>query len=170
MRKLNPEHETEREPAADQPTRSELMAYAGRLLARREFGVAELELRLLRKWAGANQLEARVAQLIDELQSGGALSDSRFAESFTRSRCVRYQGPVKIRAELRQRDVPDAIIEDSLQSREEEWVELAVAWLASHCATPLDHDARGKYYRRLVNRGFSHQQAMAALSLHAASQ
>jgi regulatory protein len=169
MRKLNPDQETGPEPAADQPTHSELLVYAGRLLARREFGVGELKSRLLRKWAGADQLEARVAELIADLQADGALSDHRFAESFTRSRCGRCHGPVKIRMELRQRAVPDDIIEEALLSREEEWVGLAATWLAQHCTNPLDYAAKGKYYRRLVNRGFSHQQAMAALTLHASS-
>ena len=29
---------------------------------------------------------------------------------------------------------------------------------------PLDFDSRGKYYRRLLNRGFTHDQAMDALN------
>lgn len=166
---MSPELETGPELAADQPTHSDLLIYAVRLLARREFGEAELQSRLLRKWTGTEQIESRVAELIGELKADGALSDRRFAESFIRSRCNRYQGPVKIRTELRQRAVPSAIIEETLQSREGEWVGLAAAWLANRCAKPLDYAAKGKYYRRLVNRGFNHQQAMAALELHAAS-
>ncbi|HLF30168.1 MAG TPA: regulatory protein RecX, partial [Xanthomonadales bacterium] len=106
------------------------MIYAGRLLARREYAVAELELRLLRKWAGAERIAERVAGLVADLQADGSLSDSRFAESFTRSRRNRYHGPVKIRAELRQRAVPEAIVEEILRPMEHEWVPLAASWLS----------------------------------------
>jgi regulatory protein len=140
------------------------MVYAGRLLARRDYAVAELELRLLRKWAGSDRIAERVAGLIADLQADGSVSDSRFAESFTRSRRNRYHGPVKIRAELRQRAVPEAIVEEILRPMEHEWVPLAASWLSQRCNGPLDFEARARYYRRLMSRGFSHQQAMEALA------
>jgi regulatory protein len=86
--------------------------------------VRELEARLLRKWAGAEKIQVLVDDVISTLQADGALSDARFADSFIRSRRQRFQGPVKIRSELRQRQVPDAVIEAHLHQAEPGWTEL----------------------------------------------
>ena len=94
-----------------------MRAYAGRLLARREYAVLELRARLLRKWAGVPQIDGCVDELIENLKQEGLLSDQRFAESFIRSRRRRYNGPVKIRSELRQRQVPDGVIARQLINR-----------------------------------------------------
>ncbi len=140
-----------------------MRVFAERLLARREYAVAELRARLLRKWPGIDQIEKSVAELIADLQADGALSDERFAEAFVRSRQARCQGPAKVQAELRQRQVPEAIIASQLEQVQEDWAGLAATWLARQLHGPLDYAARAKYYRRLTNRGFSHQQAMDAL-------
>lgn len=137
-------------------------------MARREYAVLELQARLLRKWSGQlpgeDQIGERVAELIAALKAEGALSDERFTESFIRSRRMKFQGPAKITAELRQRRVPEAIIAAELEPDAEEWTELAAAWASRQRSGPLDYAGRAKYYRRLINRGFSHQQAMDALS------
>lgn len=137
--------------------------FAGLLLARREYAVRELQARLLKKWGGTEGIEPLVATFITTLQAEGALSDERFTASFVRSRCQRYQGPLKIQAELRQRRVPERLIESRLQDCAEDWVPLATRWLERQHSGALDFAGRAKYYRRLVSRGFSHQQAMAAL-------
>ncbi len=142
-----------------------MRGFAGLLLARRDYAVLELQARLLKKWAGAEGIEPLVATFIATLQTEGALSDERFTAAFVRSRCQRHQGPLKIRAELRQRRVPEHLIESNLQDSAEEWVPLAARWLSRQHGELLDFAGRAKYYRRLVNRGFSHQQAMAALQL-----
>ena len=140
-----------------------MRVFAGLLLARREYAVAELQARLLKKWGGIEGIEPLVATFITTSQEEGALSDERFTASFVRSRCQRYQGPLKIHAELRQRRVPEHLIESQLQECAEDWVPLAASWLSRQHSGALDFAGRAKYYRRLVNRGFSHQQAMAAL-------
>lgn len=146
-----------------------MRGYAERLLARREYAVLELQARLLKKWPGLEQIGARVAEIISALQADGVLSDERFAESFIRSRRQRGHGPVKIQAELRQRQVPAAVIAGKLEQAQDDWVTLAGAWLARQCPGPLDFASRAKYYRRLMSRGFSHQQAMDALARHSES-
>ncbi len=146
-----------------------MRVYAERLLARREYAVLELQARLLKKWPGLERIEQQVAELITLLQADGALSDERFAESFIRSRRQRCHGPVKIQAELRQRQVPAAVIAGKLEQAEDEWVALAAAWLSRQCPGSLDFAKRAKYYRRLMHRGFSHQQAMGALARHSES-
>jgi len=163
MRKLIPDHSEADEPVSGGPSQSDMRIFAGLLLARREYAVLELQARLLKKWAGQEGIAPRVAAFIATLQEEGALSDERFAASFIRSRCLRYQGPLKIQAELRQRQVPERIIESQLQNSAEDWIPLASSWLSRQHSGALDFAGRAKYYRRLMNRGFSHQQAMAAL-------
>lgn len=142
-----------------------MRAFAERLLARREYAVLELQSRLLKKWHGQEQIEGAVVELIATLQADGVLSDQRFAEMFIRSRLGRCQGPLKIRAELRRHQVPEAVIETSLQQVEIGWVTLAAKWLMRQYQGPMDFSARAKYYRRLTSRGFSHEQAMEALNV-----
>jgi SOS response regulatory protein OraA/RecX len=45
-----------------------------------------------------------------------------------------------------------------------QWTDLASSWLKRQNSGPLDFDARKKFYRRLLSRGFSHDQAMDALN------
>ena len=164
MRKLNPELPAAEVTSRGQPKPAEIRNFAESLLARREYAVRELQSRLLKKWSGLDQIEELVDAVIDVLQTEGLLSDERFTESFIRSRLQRCQGPVKIQAELRQRHVPEAIVQDMLQQVEDQWVDLAKAWLSRQVRGPMDFPARAKYYRRLMNRGFSHQQAADALA------
>ena len=161
---MNPDQPAAGETTHAGPTPNEIRVFAERLLARREYAVGELQARLLKKWPGAVQIGERVAALITALQAEGVLSDKRFVESFIRSRRQRCHGPARIQAELRQRQVPDRVISSELEQMENDWASLAADWLARQIAGPLDYTARAKYYRRLTNRGFSHQQAMDALT------
>lgn len=149
-----------------QPTLNDLRIYAGRLLARREFAVGELRGRLERKWPAEALAGQVIEELLEVLQLEGALSDQRFADSFIRSRVNRFQGPLLIRAQLRERQVPENIVESSLVAMEEQWAPLAAAWVSRHSPGALDFAGRAKLYRRLMNRGFSHQQAREALPEH----
>lgn len=174
-RKLIPDQGEAGEPGTGSPSQSDMRIFAGQLLARREYAVQELQARLLKKWSekssgkcsdqspGSEGIELLIATLIASLQAEGALSDERFTASFIRSRCQRYQGPLKIQAELRQRGVPEHLIESQLHDRAEEWVPMAESWLSRQHSGTLDFTDRARYYRRLINRGFSHAQAMAAL-------
>jgi len=140
----------------------EIRAFAFRLLGQREFSRFELNQRIGRKWP---QLEAAaIEDLLDALQEEGLQSDERFAESFARSAIRKQQGPLKIRAALRARGVADAVISEELDRNSDRWLDLAVEWLERQHPGPLNFDARGRYYRRLLNRGFTHDQAMDALN------
>ena len=139
---------------------SEVRAYACRLLARREYAVGELRRKLETKWPGREEIDAEVESLVEE----GLLSDARFAEGFVRSRVARWQGPRKIRAELMRRSVCEAEIDAALTASGQDWTGLASEWLGRQGCDLGDYDSRTKYYRRLVNRGFTHDQAMDALN------
>jgi regulatory protein len=150
------------EDSAQQPSAGELRAYAYRLLGRREYSVYELDQRLRRKWPDLES--AVIDDLVEGLAEENLLSDERFAESYVRSTIQRHQGPLKIRAALRAKGVADAVISGELDRRPGQWTDLAAEWLQRQHPGPLDFDARTKFYRRLVNRGFTHDQAMDALN------
>jgi regulatory protein len=145
-----------------QPSAVELRAFAYRLLGRREYSVFELDQRLRLKWPGLEP--GPLAELLGALVAENLLSDERYAESLVRAQIQRQQGPLKIRAVLRAKGVPDAYISRELERYADQWVDLAARWLARQRSGPLDFDARQNHYRRLVNRGFTHDQAMDALN------
>lgn len=145
-----------------QPSAAELRAFAYRLLGRREYSVAELDQRLRVKWPGLEP--GPVAELLGALVAENLLSDERFTDSAARSLVQRQQGPLKIRAALRAKGVADALIAAELERYGDQWVDLAARWLERQHPGPLDFDARQNHYRRLVNRGFTHDQAMDALN------
>ena len=144
----------------DAPSSNEMRAFACRLLGRREYSRFELDQRLRRKWPGAEG----VGELVDDLAGENLVSDERFAESFVRSRLQRHQGPLKIQAELRARGVTDSLIANELDTDRHDWTELAHEWLRRQHFGPIDFDQKKKFYRRLVTRGFTHDQAMDALN------
>jgi regulatory protein len=144
----------------EKPSSNEMRAFAYRLLGRREYSVFELDRRIRQKWSEADG----IADLLDALVEENLLSDERFTEAFVRFRCQRYQGPLKIMAALRTKGVSDHLISRELNARSEEWTDLAVQWLVRQNIGVIDFDAKKKYYRRLMSRGFTHAQSMDAIN------
>lgn len=155
------------EPAGS-PTPAEIRIFALSLLARREYAVLELQSRLLRKWVRSEGADGLVAAVVDDLRCAGLVSDERFAASFIRSRMQRLQGPVKISNELRSRQVPEQVVSSAMLEYQDNWVRLAADWLHRHAPAGLDYPHRAKYYRRLIQRGFTHEQAVKGLAGHTA--
>jgi len=137
-----------------------MRAFAYRLLGRREYSLQELGQRLRQKWPEAEE----IGELVEALATENLVSDERFAESFVRSRIARHQGPRKIQAELRAKGVSESLIAHELDHHAVAWTDLARAWLQRQHPGEIDFAARQKYYRRLCNRGFTHDQAMDALN------
>ncbi len=132
-----------------------------RLLGRREHSRRELVTKLAQRG-----YESSLAQsVIDELEEEGLQSDLRYAEAFVHDRRGRLQGPLKILSELQRRGVSRVFIETALDPYSGEWVELASAFIEKRNMAPLvsEFDLRQKVYRSLVNRGFSHDEAIAAI-------
>lgn len=146
------------------PGVNELRAFAYRLLGRREYSVFELGQRIRQKWSGAEGIDGLVEELLEALQEENLVSDERFVESFVRSRVSRHQGPLKIRAALREKGVADPLIATGLQAYSGTWSGLAGEWLQRQHAGSIDFKLKQKLYRRLANRGFTHSQAMDALN------
>jgi regulatory protein len=123
------------------------------LLARREHSTQELRDKLLTRGFEDDE----IVPALQTLSREGLLSDERFTESFIHSRMERGSGPVKIRAELRQRGVADEIISDWLDERDRMWLERAetVRCKKFGSALPVDYKEKARQARFLQYRGFS---------------
>lgn len=97
------------------------MEQALRLLGRREHGRAELQAKLLAK---GHEAQA-VAEALNSLQERGLQSDQRFASALVQRRIQRGYGPAFIRAELRQRQVEEAIAETEAHRPNAFWLQCA---------------------------------------------
>lgn len=92
------------------------------LLARREHSRYELFQKIARRLGEHPEL---FEQEIDKLTNEGLQSDRRLAEAFIRARTNRGQGPIKIRMELRAKQVGDELISIAFDECGIDWVELA---------------------------------------------
>ena len=131
------------------------------LLARREHSTQELRDKLLARGFEDDEITPALQTLSRE----GLLSDERFTESFIHSRMQRGSGPVKIRAELRQRGVTDEVIANWLDERDRVWLERAEAVRCKKfgSALPVDYKEKARQARFLQYRGFSAEQTRQVL-------
>ena len=136
-------------------------ACALRLLVRREHSERELRFKLERRDTDDAVIDAVLAQLVDE----GYLSDARFAEVFVRSRHERGVGPLRIRVELRERGVDDQLVELAFRELAADWFDAARQQRDKRFGEtpPQDFRERARQMRFLQQRGFSGEQARAAL-------
>jgi regulatory protein len=131
------------------------------LLAGRDFARRELARRLSER----GYPEPLVEQVIESLASERLIGDERFAGQFVTQRAARGQGPLRIRQELAQRGVPAETVEQALEQAGEDWTGRAreVRRKRFGAALPADFRERAKQARFLQYRGFSGEQARAAL-------
>ncbi len=120
--------------AAEIPPRERAIA----LLARREYSRAELEQRLAAKGVESDE----IAATLDTLAAEGLQSDTRFAEIFVRSRVQLGHGPVRIRGDLAQRGIDDALAALALEAEAPDWQALACQALAKRFAGPRSEERR----------------------------
>lgn len=131
------------------------------LLARREHSAYELRLKLWRREFDDALIEAAIKALLDD----NRLSDARFAETYAEARARRGFGPVRIRGELQQRGVADSLAEDALDRVDADWEASAAEQRVRRFggAPPETERERQRQYRYLTQRGFTSDQARAAL-------
>lgn len=131
------------------------------MLARREHSSAELRTKLAAKGFPPVMIDAALS----ELGQGGWLSDERFVEAFMRARMERGYGPVRIRAELRERGVDDAVVAAHLDLRDSAWLQrLERAWIKRFSAKrPVDFAERARQMRFFQARGFTTEQIRAVI-------
>lgn len=133
------------------PEPGELCERALRLLARREHSRAELA----RKLGQAGFVQDEIGPLLDEFEGKNWLSDRRFAESYVADHRARA-GSIKLAYDLRQRGVPDSIIEASLnENRSSELARAREIWRKKFSLPPTGAAEKAKQLRFLQGRGFS---------------
>lgn len=133
-------------------------------LARREYGRRELEQKLI----AAGFESATAIDAIHKLAAEGLQDDRRFVESFTQSRIGKGKGPVRIRQELGERGVSQALIDEVLDAVAEDWFELAKEIRAKKFGgdLPRDFTEKARQMRFLQYRGFETAHIQAAVSPH----
>lgn len=137
-------------------------AAAVRLLARREHSTEELKRKLLTK----GHSEPVVAAVIQKLGNKRLVSDDRFVASFVHHHAKRGQGPVRIRAELRQQGIDGARIEQEFDNAGLDWGRLAaeVRQRKFGATRPRTLSERAKQARFLQYRGFSADHIRSAMN------
>ncbi|MCC5885096.1 MAG: regulatory protein RecX [Gammaproteobacteria bacterium] len=101
-------------------------------------------------------VDALIEDTLDSLAEAGLQSDARYAEVLIRSRVNRGQGPLRIRADLRQRGLDAAAVEPLLEDYAEQWPDLAQQVVERRFGSDSAAD-RGEWARRarfLAGRGF----------------
>ena len=124
------------------------------LLARREHSRQELQRKLARRFA----VDAEVIfSVINQLTQEGLQSDQRLAEALLRYRSNRGQGPLKIKAEMREKCIESDLIEQIFDEANIDWFDLALRVLEKRYGDGFAVDAseRAKRTRFLQQRGFS---------------
>lgn len=130
-------------------------------LARRDYSAEEMRGKLRERGFDQDVVDGVAAALIRE----GALSDARFAENYVRSRRLRGYGPVRIRAELSERGIAEALIARYVDPRDPEWVATSAAVRRKRFGAELPDEFReqARQMRFLQYRGFDTEQIRAAL-------
>ncbi|MFK8018549.1 MAG: regulatory protein RecX [Pseudomonadales bacterium] len=105
---------------ASKPSEKDLRRAGIDMLARREHSCVEMRRKLARKFED-NFTESQIDEVIETLSAEGLQSDLRFAESFTRSKYERGDGPYKIKAALQDRGVHAGLIERVLDDEQLDW-------------------------------------------------
>jgi regulatory protein len=142
-------------------TASQIRIAAMNYLARREHCRSELRNKLSRRFEDADEIERQ----LDLLVKDGLQSDKRFATAFVRSRIARFQGLARIRQELNRFDLDAGLIESLFADLEEDWQQLAFEALTKKYRDHQlsDRKARDKARQFLYRRGYSSEQAVAAV-------
>ena len=139
---------------------NEIRKKAMDFLARREYGQTEL----IKKLADKGYVRRLVEESITRLTEQGLQSDDRFAEAFVQSRINQGKGPVRIRLDLSQRGVSDAVTEMAIEESAADWHGLAqeVRGRKFGDSEPADFKARAKQMRFLQYRGFEQDHIQSA--------
>ncbi len=88
-----------------------------RLLTAREHSRKEL----YGKLAARGYTEDDIEQVLDDLAQRGLQSDDRFCEGYIEIRVRKGNGPLRIRAELRERGISDSLIDAMLEHYASDW-------------------------------------------------
>ena len=121
------------------------------LLAARDHSTLELRRKLARRGFDDATIDAALA----ELSAQGLVDDRRFALAYADQRTRKGFGPLRIRAELRERGIPDQAISEAVCDDDELWrerlLELATVKFGGRAD---DRRSLARQARFLEQRGF----------------
>ncbi|MDR0247727.1 MAG: recombination regulator RecX [Burkholderiales bacterium] len=139
-----------------------LKATVIRMLARREYGRAELAQRLSQRGVAADEIES----VLDEMAALGFLSDTRYAESLVRQKQGRYAKRA-IAYTLKERGLDRDTAEAALSALEttDETDEALALWRKRFGTLPENERERNRQLRFLLSRGYSTAVAFKVLKL-----
>jgi len=123
-----------------------------RLLAHREHSRAELRRKLQARFPNSDAIEP----VLEGLEERGYLNDERFVEEYLTSRRRKGYGPLRIKAELRERGIGQDLITRHLTEDDAEWYRLMQQAAASKVGGSPDFNRKTqqKAARFLEYRGF----------------
>jgi regulatory protein len=100
--------------------------------------------------------ESDIDAVLQRLRESGLQSDDRYTENYIASRTERGSGPIRIRAELRERGIDEALIETCLEGYADLWPSLLRQVHDAKFGTEPCKDRKylAKKARFLENRGF----------------
>jgi len=132
---------------------NKLLASGMRLLAMREHSEKEMKDKLNAK-SGSPSI---VIDVVEQLLENSYLCDKRFAESYVRARRNRGFGPVKIRAELKNKGIDSFLVDAHLDPASSQWFEMAEVQYQKKFANQvmLSYSDWTKRARFLQGRGFT---------------
>ncbi len=124
---------------------------------------AAVKLREVAEKAGVSVKEDDVAAWLDELRVGDYLDDARCAESYVRAHAEhKGWGPLKIRAGLLGRGMPESVANAALDAWGEPfWMDAAERQLRKRAAALATN--RERVLRWMLGRGFPQHVVLAAL-------
>ena len=124
-------------------------------LTLREYGQKEL-INKLRSKGFSDEVSSSV---VERLTEDGLQNDSRFIESFIRSRIKQGKGQLKITQELEQKNLPSQSIFRALDNLDMNWLELAHEVRIKKFGNnlPADFNKKAKQIRFLQSRGFENE-------------
>lgn len=130
------------------------------LLARRDFGAAELRRKLTARGFEALAVEGVIA----ELTHRGTLNETRYAQNYVSWHVARGQGPLRIAADLSRSGLAPELIAGAL-AVQEDWATLAAKVRSAKFgpAAPANWRERARQARFLQYRGFSADHIRAAI-------
>ena len=146
--------------AAGAKSGASIKATAIRMLARREYGRAELGERLIAKGADRDE----VTKTLDLLQRLGYLSDARFAHALVAQKTGRY-GKRAITHALKQKQVAPDAAQDALATiaGNDELAEATALWQRKFGEPPKDERDKARQVRFLLARGYGLSTALKVL-------
>lgn len=135
---------------------TQLHSRAISLLARREHSRLELQQKLTKKGFDPEQ----IPQELDQLTKDGYQCDTRFTEAYIRMRTSTGNGPIRIKSELKERGIADALIKSRLEEGDQHWINIAKQVREKRFGPekPQNFTEKSKQMRFLQYRGFTQEQ------------